>query len=230
MPNLDGIGLIRQRARRIPRCKGLPIIMLTTESQEVAQAGGQGGRRHGLDREAVRHPAAAGGGEEGARMIDKYKQAFQEEARELLAELESALLELDQKRDDREVVGRAFRALHTIKGSGAMFGFDDVAGFAHNLETAFDRLRNGQLAATAEPDQSHPGRRRSDQDHAGRGCRPRHRRPRPVRGHSRGTAPADRLDGAGAGAAAVPRRCAGAPPAARFSTGASTSGRVRTFC
>ncbi len=83
-------------------------------------------------------------------MIDKYKQAFQEEARELLAELESALLELDQKRDDREVVGRAFRALHTIKGSGAMFGFDDVAGFAHGLETAFDRLRNGQLAATAD--------------------------------------------------------------------------------
>ena len=83
-------------------------------------------------------------------MIDKYKQAFQEEARELLTELESALLELDQKRDDREVVGRAFRALHTIKGSGAMFGFDDIAGFAHNLETAFDHLRNGQLAATAD--------------------------------------------------------------------------------
>ena len=83
-------------------------------------------------------------------MIDKYKQAFQEEARELLVELESALLELDQNRDDREVVGRAFRALHTIKGSGAMFGFDDIAGFAHNLETAFDRLRNGQLAATAD--------------------------------------------------------------------------------
>jgi two-component system chemotaxis sensor kinase CheA len=83
-------------------------------------------------------------------MIDKYKQAFQEEARELLVELEAALLELDQKRDDAEVVGRAFRALHTIKGSGAMFGFDDIAGFAHNLETAFDRLRNGQLAATAD--------------------------------------------------------------------------------
>ena len=83
-------------------------------------------------------------------MIDKYKLAFQEEARELLSELESALLELDQKRQDPEVVGRAFRALHTIKGSGAMFGFDNIAAFAHNLETAFDRLRNGQLTATAD--------------------------------------------------------------------------------
>src|SRR6476660_2667780 len=76
-------------------------------------------------REAVRTPTDPGGGEKSAWMIDQFKQAFQEEARELLVELESALLELDQNRDDGEVVGRAFRALHTIKGSGAMFGFDD---------------------------------------------------------------------------------------------------------
>ena len=42
------------------------------------------------------------------------RQAFQDEARELLVELESALLELDQKRQDPEVVGRAFRALHGV--------------------------------------------------------------------------------------------------------------------
>jgi two-component system, chemotaxis family, sensor kinase CheA len=83
-------------------------------------------------------------------MMENFKQAFQDEARELLVELESALLELDQSREDREVLGRAFRALHTIKGSGAMFGYDDIAGFAHNLETAFDQLRNGELAATSD--------------------------------------------------------------------------------
>jgi len=43
--------------------------------------------------------------------MDKYRQAFDEEARELLVELESALLELDRNPDDRELVGRAFRAL-----------------------------------------------------------------------------------------------------------------------
>src|SRR5580698_3339124 len=83
-------------------------------------------------------------------MTDRLKLAFMEEARELLSELEAALLELDQARGDLEVVGRAFRALHTIKGSGAMFGFDEIASFTHNLETAFERLRNGQLTATAE--------------------------------------------------------------------------------
>ena len=83
-------------------------------------------------------------------MLDQYKQAFQEEARELLAELESALLELDRDRGNLDLVGRAFRALHTIKGSGAMFGFDDLAAFTHHLENAFDQLRNGKLAATAD--------------------------------------------------------------------------------
>jgi two-component system, chemotaxis family, sensor kinase CheA len=83
-------------------------------------------------------------------VTDQFKQGFQDEARELLSELESALLELDHNRGDLEVVGRAFRALHTIKGSGAMFGFDDIAGFVHDLESVFDQLRRGQLAATGE--------------------------------------------------------------------------------
>jgi two-component system, chemotaxis family, sensor kinase CheA len=83
-------------------------------------------------------------------MIDKFKQAFLEEARDILVELESALLELNGNPGDRELVGRAFRALHTIKGSGAMFGFDELAAFTHNLETAFDAVRNGQLQVTPE--------------------------------------------------------------------------------
>jgi two-component system, chemotaxis family, sensor kinase CheA len=83
-------------------------------------------------------------------MTDKYKQAFQEEAHEIVVELEAALLELNDKRDDKEVIGRAFRALHTIKGSGAMFGFDELSAFTHNLETAFDAVRNGRLAVTPD--------------------------------------------------------------------------------
>lgn len=83
-------------------------------------------------------------------MIDKYKEAFQEEAREILQELEAALLELNDRRDNAELVGRAFRALHTIKGSGSMFGFDEIAAFTHHVENAFDLVRNGRLAASAD--------------------------------------------------------------------------------
>src|SRR5215475_7087583 len=81
---------------------------------------------------------------------DKYREAFREEAREVIVELESALLELNDRPADLELVGRAFRALHTIKGSGAMFGFDEIAKFTHHVESAFDKLRNGQLAATSD--------------------------------------------------------------------------------
>jgi two-component system chemotaxis sensor kinase CheA len=81
---------------------------------------------------------------------DQFRRAFREEAREILVDLEAALLELNERRDDMELVGRVFRALHTIKGSGAMFGFDGLAAFTHNLESAFDEVRSGRLAVTAE--------------------------------------------------------------------------------
>jgi two-component system chemotaxis sensor kinase CheA len=81
---------------------------------------------------------------------DQFKQSFREEAREILVELEAALLELNENRSDIEQVGRIFRALHTIKGSGAMFGFEDLAAFTHNLENAFDEVRNGRLEVGSE--------------------------------------------------------------------------------
>ena len=40
MPNLDGIGLIR-RLRANPACKGIPIIMLTTEAQDARKQEGK---------------------------------------------------------------------------------------------------------------------------------------------------------------------------------------------
>ena len=78
-------------------------------------------------------------------MIDQHRAAFVEEATELLGELETTLLTLEENPRDREIIDRVFRALHTIKGSGAMFGFDAVAAFTHELETAFDRVRRGEL-------------------------------------------------------------------------------------
>jgi two-component system chemotaxis sensor kinase CheA len=78
------------------------------------------------------------------------QDAFREEAYELLAELETALLALEENSDDMELIDRVFRAMHTIKGSGAMFGFDEIAAFTHELETVFDRVREGRMAVTGE--------------------------------------------------------------------------------
>jgi two-component system, chemotaxis family, sensor kinase CheA len=77
-------------------------------------------------------------------------EIFVDEARELLAEVESALLALERDAEDPELVATLFRALHTLKGSGAMFGFDDIATVAHEMETVFEQVRSGSLAVSAE--------------------------------------------------------------------------------
>ena len=100
---------------------------------------------------------------------EQFKHSFREEAREILAELETALLDLNESRGDSEVVGRIFRGLHTIKGSGSMFGFERMAAFTHDLETAFDVVRNGRLEVRSELIDLTLVRARSDRRHAGGG-------------------------------------------------------------
>jgi len=81
---------------------------------------------------------------------DAHRSAYLEEARDLLAELEASLLELEKTPDDTDLLNKIFRALHTVKGSGAMFGFDDIAAFTHDVESIFDRVRNGLLAVNRQ--------------------------------------------------------------------------------
>ena len=77
-------------------------------------------------------------------------ETFRIEARELLEGVEQNLLDLSERLDDRELIDAVFRGLHTLKGSGAMFGFDALAAFTHHCETAFDRVRKGEVRATRD--------------------------------------------------------------------------------
>ncbi len=83
-------------------------------------------------------------------MENEYGQAFREEALELLAELEGKLLSLEKQPDEKATVNAIFRALHTIKGSGGMFGFDDIAAFAHELESLYDEIRNARISVSPQ--------------------------------------------------------------------------------
>jgi Chemotaxis protein histidine kinase and related kinases len=85
-----------------------------------------------------------------AQSLDKFKETFREEAYELLTHLEDHLLELESEPLNGELINAAFRAIHTVKGSAAMFGFDSVSKFAHEMETALDLCRNGTLSITKE--------------------------------------------------------------------------------
>ncbi|MBB3348023.1 chemotaxis protein CheA [Sphingomonas sp. BK069] len=82
--------------------------------------------------------------------IEDPTAAFRVEARELLDQVEQALLDLSHRLDDAALIDSVFRGLHTLKGSGAMFGFDALAAFTHHIESAFDRVRKGRARATLE--------------------------------------------------------------------------------
>lgn len=75
-------------------------------------------------------------------------EVFRVEAQELLEKIEQGLLDLERTPQNSDLVAQVFRALHTLKGSGAMFGFDALAAFTHHCETAFDRVRKGEVSAT----------------------------------------------------------------------------------
>ncbi len=80
--------------------------------------------------------------------MEQFAATFREEAADLLTDVETTLLALETSPDDPDLIARAFRALHTIKGSSAMFGFTDITTFAHALETTFDEVRKGNIAVT----------------------------------------------------------------------------------
>ncbi|MFP4431797.1 MAG: Hpt domain-containing protein, partial [Spirochaetaceae bacterium] len=67
-------------------------------------------------------------------MLDRFKESFREEAYELLNNLEQSLLELEDDPANSEEISAVFRAMHTVKGSAAMFGFQQISDFAHHIE------------------------------------------------------------------------------------------------
>ncbi len=79
--------------------------------------------------------------------LESIKEVFREEAHELLSQIDIPLIELEKSPDNSELVNTIFRTLHTIKGSGSMCGFDELARFTHDLESVFDCMRKGVIKA-----------------------------------------------------------------------------------
>jgi len=80
--------------------------------------------------------------------IDQVTYTFIAESRELLEQMESALLAV--ARDGMDAVNAIFRAAHTIKGSAGMFGLDPVVEFTHVAESVLDKVRDGAIPVTDE--------------------------------------------------------------------------------
>lgn len=78
-------------------------------------------------------------------MLDKFKEKFKEEALDNVSDIEESLFQLENDPENKEIIERLFRSMHTIKGGGAMFGFNDLSAFTHNLETIYDLVRTDKL-------------------------------------------------------------------------------------
>lgn len=79
--------------------------------------------------------------------MEKFKQKYIEEAYDIISELEESILQLEDN-TDISVVEEVFRSMHTLKGGGAMFGFDKIRDVTHELENIYDLIRSGKKGVT----------------------------------------------------------------------------------
>jgi two-component system chemotaxis sensor kinase CheA len=82
--------------------------------------------------------------------MDDALNTFVAEARELLDQMEEALLRIEQDPRDADTLNAIFRAAHTIKGSAGVFGIDHIVAFTHVAENVLDKLRSDELRIDSE--------------------------------------------------------------------------------
>jgi two-component system chemotaxis sensor kinase CheA len=73
--------------------------------------------------------------------MDKFAEKFKGEVEEYCERLESGLLLLEDDPENEQVIGEIFRIMHSMKGSGGMFGFDLLSDVTHDLESLYDIFR-----------------------------------------------------------------------------------------
>lgn len=81
---------------------------------------------------------------------EKFISIFLNEAGDVVAELESDLLELENNNQDDELINKIFRAVHTLKGSAGTVGLDNIRDFTHSVENLLEKVRSGKMEITRE--------------------------------------------------------------------------------
>ncbi len=83
-------------------------------------------------------------------MIEELLYKFKEEASDLINDLETALLVLEENPKEKNQLSQVFRVMHSLKGTGAMFGFEKITSFTHNLENIYDDIKSNKIELTKE--------------------------------------------------------------------------------
>lgn len=95
-------------------------------------------------------PPSADSGSSFSDDMAQYLQVYIDESEEELEDLIEAILKLEGNPRHEESLHKAFRMLHSLKGSSGMLGFEVVGNFAHELEDRFERYRSGQAVLDRE--------------------------------------------------------------------------------
>ncbi len=82
--------------------------------------------------------------------MEELLQDFLQESSDLLSDVDSKLLNLEQSPNDSHLLNDIFRGFHTIKGGAGFLNANELVSLCHLTENLFDRLRNAELRLNAE--------------------------------------------------------------------------------
>lgn len=89
--------------------------------------------------------------------LAQFRSIFFEEAADHLEVIQDSVDELTAAREsasgnanDRAIVDRIFRSVHSVKGAANSFGLSEVVNFAHHVEDFFDRLQGSDARNSAD--------------------------------------------------------------------------------
>src|SRR5580698_2144375 len=75
---------------------------------------------------------------------------FLVESNEGLDRFDRDLIALEKDRTSRDLLDSIFRAVHTIKGTGGVLGFEKLVSVSHLGESVLSRMRDGVLVLSPE--------------------------------------------------------------------------------
>jgi len=81
-------------------------------------------------------------------MSNPLLELFISEAQELLGTAVTSLLKLEKQTDNAELINEAFRSVHTLKSSAAMFDFDAITLIAAAAEERSRTLKMMKTGST----------------------------------------------------------------------------------
>jgi len=86
----------------------------------------------------------------GVNLMDDLIVEFLTETNESLQELDTDLITLEQNPNDKNLISKIFRLMHTIKGTCGFLGLPRLETVAHRAENVMGRFRDGNLEVTAD--------------------------------------------------------------------------------